>query len=347
MRKTAAKLLTVAALATSLATVAGGTAVADPAAGVTPRAVDIVGVGSDTTQSLLNQLSADYNASLTDPNAPRLYSWDAIPTGTITTKTGATPITRPNGSGAGINALNANTSATVDFARSSRGPVATDPTTDDFVALAKDAVSWAAPQGGNAPANLTTANLKDIYTCTVTKWNQINASLPATTIKPFLPQTGSGTRSFFLQAIGGGTAVTPGACVNSSVQENQGSDSQLAVADALVPYSVAHYIGQVYFGKGSGTDVQGPLTIRNIDGTVGGPVDTVNKVIGDNFAATQYSRVVYNVFRDADFNAATTRGATLRGIFGAGGWLCTNGTADIKSFGFLPLDFGCGSITTS
>ncbi|MGW3073702.1 MULTISPECIES: PstS family phosphate ABC transporter substrate-binding protein [unclassified Kitasatospora] len=350
MRKTAAKLLTVAALATSVATVAGGTAVADPAAGVTPRAIDFVGVGSDTTQALLNQLATDYNASLTSSTAPRVYSWDAIPTGTITTKTGATAITRPNGSGAGINALNANTNATVDFARSSRGPVATDPTTDNFVALAKDAVAWAAKSGGNAPANLTTANLKDIYTCTVTKWNQINASLPNATIKPFLPQTGSGTRSFFLTAINGGvTALTPGACVNSSVQENQGSDALLNDVNAVVPYSVAHYIGQVYFGKGSGADVQGPLTIRNIDGVVGGPVDTTNKVINSNYADTLYGRVVYNVFRKDDWAPAvdTTRAATLRGIFGDGGWFCTNGTADIKSFGFLPLDFGCGSVTTS
>ncbi|MFJ9697165.1 PstS family phosphate ABC transporter substrate-binding protein [Kitasatospora sp. NPDC101183] len=343
MRKTAAKLLTVAALATSLATVVSGTAVADPAAGVTPNSQDIVGVGSDTTQAVLNQLAADYNATLTDPNAPHLYSWDAIPTGTITTKTGATAITRPNGSGAGITALNANTSATVDFARSSRAPQPTDPTTDDFVALAKDAVAWAAPSTGNAPANLTTQNLKDIYTCAVTTWNQIDPSLSTDTIKPFLPQTGSGTRSFFLGAIGGGTAVTPGTCVNSSVQENQGSDSQLADVDALVPYSAAHYIGQVYFGKGSGADVQGPLTIRSINGVA--PVDATNKVITADYATTTYARVVYNVFRDAEWTATDTHGTTLRAIFGRGGWICSNGASDLTSFGFLPLAaFNCGSV---
>ncbi|MFD4660213.1 PstS family phosphate ABC transporter substrate-binding protein [Kitasatospora sp. NPDC058444] len=344
MRKTAAKLLTVAALATSLATVVGGTAVADPAAGVTPRAIDFVGTGSDTTQSVLNQLAADYNASLTDPNAPRVYSWDATGTSPITPKTGAATIARPNGSGAGIKALNTNTNATVDFARSSRGPQATDPTTDDFVALAKDAVAWAAPATGNAPANLSTANLKDIYTCAVTNWHDINASLPNATIKPFLPQSDSGTRSFFLTTIGGGVAVTPGACVTSGTQENQGSDLALADVNALVPYSVAHYIGQVYYGKGSGSDVQGPLTIRNVDNTVGGPVDTTAKTISSTFAATPYARVVYNVFRDAEW----TSNATLRAIFGKNGWICTNGANDIKSFGFLPLSaFACGSVTHS
>ncbi|MFF7992315.1 PstS family phosphate ABC transporter substrate-binding protein [Kitasatospora xanthocidica] len=344
MRKTAANLLAATALATSLATVFAGTATADPAA--LPNSQDIVGVGSDTTQAVLNQLAADYNLTVANPSDPHLYSWDAIPAGTITTKSGATPITRPNGSGAGITALNANTSATVDFARSSRAPQPTDPTTDDFVALAKDAVSWAAPSGGNAPANLTTQNLKDIYTCTVTNWTQIDPSLSNTTIKPFLPQTGSGTRSFFLTTIGGGTAVNPGTCVTSGTQENQGSDPALADVDALVPFSVAHYIGQVYFGKGSGADVEGPLTIRSVDGTA--PVDTVNKTISSALAATPYARVVYNVFRDAEWTATDVHGTTLRAIFGRGGWICTNGAATIKSFGFLPLSsFACGSVTHS
>ncbi|MER7770121.1 substrate-binding domain-containing protein [Kitasatospora sp. NPDC096140] len=344
MRKTAANLLAAAALATSVATVFAGTAVADPAG--LPHSQDIVGVGSDTTQAVLNQIAADYNATLVNPSDPHLYSWDAIPAGTITTKSGATPITRPNGSGAGISALNANTSATVDFARSSRSPQPTDPTTDDFVAMAKDAVAWAAPSAGNAPANLTTANLKDIYTCAVTNWTQINPSLPNATIKPFLPQTGSGTRSFFLTTIGGGTAVTPGACVDSSVQENQGSDPKLADVNALAPYSVAHYIGQVYFGKGSGADVQGPLTIRSVDGVA--PVDTVNKTISSAFAATAYSRVVYNVFRDAEWTATDAHGNALRAIFSRTGWICKNGATDLKSFGFLPLSsFACGSVTHS
>ncbi|MFE4360437.1 PstS family phosphate ABC transporter substrate-binding protein [Kitasatospora sp. NPDC057518] len=343
MRKTAAKLLTVAALATSIATVAGGTAVADPAAGVTPRAIDFVGTGSDTTQAVVNQLAADYNASLTDPNAPRVYSWDATPTGTtITPKAGSAAIARPNGSGAGIKALATYTNTTVDFARSSRGPQSSDPSSDYFVSLAKDAVAWAAPATGNAPANLSTANLKDIFTCAVTNWHDIDASLPNATIKPFLPQTDSGTRSYFLTTIGGGVAVTPGACVVSGTQENQGSDSVLADPNALVPYSVAHYIGQVYYGQGSGTDVQGPLTIRNVNGVL--PVDTTAKTISAAFAATPYSRVVYNVFRDTEWNS----NATLRAIFGKGGWLCNNGANDLKSYGFLPLSaFACGAVTHS
>ena len=45
------------ALALAVAAVSAGPALADPPAGVIPRAGDVVGVGSDTIQYLLDQLS--------------------------------------------------------------------------------------------------------------------------------------------------------------------------------------------------------------------------------------------------------------------------------------------------
>ncbi|WP_406090896.1 PstS family phosphate ABC transporter substrate-binding protein [Kitasatospora purpeofusca] len=344
MRKTAAKLLAIAAIATSVATVAAGTAVADPAS--LPAAQDIVGVGSDTTQAVLNQFSTDYNAFLgASSTLPRLYSWDATGTSPITTKSGATSIARPNGSGAGVKALENNTNATVSFARSSRGPATGDQVTDLFVAYAKDAVSWAAKSGGHAPANLSTAQLKGIYECTITNWQTIDPTLANATIKPFLPQADSGTRSFFLKTIGGGTtSVVPGACVTQGTQENQGTDAVLNDADAVVPYSVAHYIGQVYFGHAVGSDAQGPLTVRNVDGVTA--INTTAKTIDSTFAGTSYARVVYNVVRKADWTNTGTLGTALRGIFGTTGWVCTNATAqaDIVSYGFLPVG-SCGTTT--
>ncbi|MFF3001317.1 substrate-binding domain-containing protein [Kitasatospora sp. NPDC057940] len=344
MRGTTKKLLAAAALATAVVTATGGTGAADPTS--LPAARDIVGVGDGVTQPLMNQFSADYNATIPSSNTttPRLYSWDATGTSPITTKSGAASIARPNGAGAGINVLRNNTGATVDFVRSERGPASTDPNTFDFVAYARDAVSWAAKSGGNAPANLTTQNLLDIYTCSITTWDQIDPGLPNTTIKPFLP-TGSGTGAIFLSAIG---VSSFGLCVTQGVQENEGSDAQLNDPDALVPYSVGHYIGQVYFGRGSGTDVQGPLTIRSVNGIA--PVDTVNKVISNALVGTMYSTVLYNVVRDAEWFATDAHGVALRAVFGRNGWLCTNATAfaDLKSFGFLPLPaFACGSATHS
>ncbi|MCX4747837.1 substrate-binding domain-containing protein [Kitasatospora sp. NBC_01287] len=352
MRHTAAKLFASLAIATSLATVAAGQASADPS--VTPAAQDIVGVGSDTTQAVSNQFSTDYNAYLTgkgDTTSPRLYSWDATPAGSITTKTGATSITRPNGSGAGITALNANTSTTVNFARSSRGPQTGDLTTDDFVAFAKDGVSWAALSTGNAPANLTTADLAGIYTCSITNWNQIT-DIPGytganATIDAYLPQVSSGTRSFFLKAVGGGTtSITPGACVESyTPEENEGTDAVFATdANALVPYSAAHYIGQVYGGHTTTTDAPGNLTIRSTDGLF--PVTSAH-VLDPTYTATNYGRVVYNVFRDAEWTG-TGANPALKAIFGTAGWVCTNTTAknDIASYGFQALKVGqCGGVT--
>ncbi|MFF2950986.1 PstS family phosphate ABC transporter substrate-binding protein [Kitasatospora sp. NPDC057965] len=346
MRKTAAKLLAAAAIATSVATVASGVAVADPSTLPTlPAAQDIVGVGSDTTQEVLNGLSLGYNAALTaagDTTSPRLYSWDATGTSPITTKTGATSIARPNGSGAGIGRLENLTSATVDFARSSRGPAnGTDQVTDVFVAYAKDAVSWAAKAGGNAPADLTTAQLKDIYTCNKTTWNALNPAWPATTIKPYLPQSASGTRAFFLKALGGAVPLVPGTCVVDGLQENTGTEAALNDNNALVPYSVAHYIGQVYYGHTSPSDNAGPVTIRNINGI--NPVTTSpSAVITGSFSTSAFGRNVYNVVRSAEWTATDAHGVALQKIFGSNGYICsTAGATILKNYGFLPI-LTCG-----
>jgi hypothetical protein len=69
-------------------------------------------------------------------------------------------------------------------------------------------------------------------------------------IKPFLPQTSSGTRVFWLTAFGGGTTpVKPGGCVSdvhNTLQDNQGTSPVLDSPEAIVPYSAADYIAQAY-----------------------------------------------------------------------------------------------------
>ncbi|GAA1391852.1 hypothetical protein GCM10009639_22330 [Kitasatospora putterlickiae] len=344
MRTTMGKPLAVAALAGSLVGLTGGAALADPP--VVPNPGDIVGVGSQTTAPLFNQLSADYNAALTaagDTTSPRLYSFDATGPTPIVLKAGTGSVARPTGTGIGQTYLHAVPSS-VDFVRMDRGRLPSDLPTDTFVALAKDAASWAAKSGGHAPANLTTAQLKDIYTCVRTNWQQIDPSLPNATIKPFLPQPGSGLRDFFLKALGGGTPIIPGACVTSGVEDNQGTDPVLNDADALVPYSVGHYVGQAYFGRSTGSDAPGSLTVRGINGIAA--VNTVSQTINAPFAATVYGRVLHDLVRGADWTATDAHGAALRNIFGTSGWICRNTTAlaDIKSHGFLPLPAGaCGT----
>ncbi|MDP9240211.1 MAG: substrate-binding domain-containing protein, partial [Actinomycetota bacterium] len=89
---------------------------------------------------------------------------------------------------------------------------------------------------------MTTAQLTSIYNCTVTNWNQISGTLPSNTIQPYLPQVGSGTRKFFLTAIGL-TDATVGACVNQTQEENNGS-FLVGQPNRLAPYSIARWISQ-------------------------------------------------------------------------------------------------------
>ncbi|MFE6744431.1 PstS family phosphate ABC transporter substrate-binding protein [Kitasatospora purpeofusca] len=345
MRRTIGKLLAVTALAGSLAVTTGGAALADPP--VLPQAQDIVGVGAHATGPLFNAFSTAYNSYLTglgDTTSPRLYSWDATGPSPITTKAGAPAIVRPYDAGTGVTALNS-VPAAVDFARADRAPQAGDPITDLFVAFAKDAVSWTAKGGGHAPANLSAAQLKGIYSCTITNWQQIDPSLVNATIKPFLPTPGSGTRYGFLTAIG---SPTLGACVTTGLQENQGTDARLNDPDAVFPYSVGHYVGQVYYGRSTTTDAPGPLTVRNVNGVAA--VDPTAQTITPAFAATAFGRIQYVVVRQAEWVATDTHGQALRNIFGNLGWICRNSVATvlIKTHGFLTLPIAaCGSSTHS
>jgi ABC-type phosphate transport system substrate-binding protein len=255
------------AAAVTLAVTAGGPAIADPPSGVTPKPTDIVGVGAGPTAYLFDQLSADYNSQ--HKNGVHLYSWDAVnpatgkPGGSIVTKAGCTAIPRPDGSSAGIAALHENVADPVspgtfciNYARSYRGRQSSDPPFAAggvvFVDLAGDAVTYAsrdqASGGTNAPGNLSAKELKAIYLCQVTNWDQVDG--PNAPIHAFLPQAGSEVRSFFLTALGGGkTPITPGSCVSdqgNTLAEDQGVSPVLNDPDAIVPYSVAAYIAQVY-----------------------------------------------------------------------------------------------------
>ncbi|MFJ8473905.1 PstS family phosphate ABC transporter substrate-binding protein [Kitasatospora sp. NPDC094011] len=320
-----------------------GSASAEAAA--LPQAQDLVGVGAQTTQSLLSQLSVDYNASLgSDTASPRLYSWDATGTSPVITKTGATSIPRPDGAGAGIKALVANTSATVDFVRSDRGPTASDPHGLDFVALVKDAVTWSAQKTGNAPAQLTPAQLNGIYACSLTNWQQIDPGLPNATIRPYLPQGDSGTRASFLSAI---ALTVPGACVIAGPEENQGTDPALNDPNAVFPYSVGHYLGQTAFGHTTSTDAPGNLTLRNIAFGNYKLVPVTDSVIDQNFANSQFGHLVYGVFRDAEWTGADAHAQALQNVFGVYGWICNDpvAQADIATFGFLALP-SCGVTIT-
>jgi ABC-type phosphate transport system substrate-binding protein len=228
---------------------------------------DAVGVGSDTITPLTDQLASDYNNTLkhrtscstSSTSKPYEYSWDAVNPVTgqigdpIAEKADCPSIARPNGSSQGI--LQLGTFATsssgplcTNFARSSRARNSTDPAYAAggiaFTAMAGDAVTWSVPAVNTAaPASLTTAQLLAIFNCTDTNWDQVGgANEPITAI---LPQSGSGTLSTWLAALG---LTTEGPCdqPTTGLEENEGDNSILNNPGAIFIYSVGDWIAQAY-----------------------------------------------------------------------------------------------------
>ncbi|MER5194971.1 hypothetical protein ACWD3J_21415 [Streptomyces sp. NPDC002755] len=297
----------------------------------------LAGVGSDTTQYVMNGLGD----VITNANGKVIASWNATPTDpavtTITTKNPTTSpsctLNRPNGSSNGIVALNNDITAgtgCVDFARSSRGPV--DFTTSDltFVPYAKDGVTYATDLGSTVPTNLTKAQLASIYTnCTYT-----NASGTSVTVAPLLPQTGSGTRTFWLSAIGVSESQV-GSCVTQGVQEHDGT--AITAGNQLMPYSIAQWIAQ---GKGF-ADVanrRGESRLRSINGTA--PTTGSGTALALNTAFDAgFLRDVYNVVPTARLSDAVIADTFV----GSASKVCSNGST-INSYGFGTVA-NCGATT--
>jgi ABC-type phosphate transport system substrate-binding protein len=244
---------------------------ADPQA----QGADVVGVGSDTTQFAHSFLSdGDCAGDLGFNNGSllrRMYSYDAsgdangritnpppaTPGTQVVLRAGSAPITRPNGSGAGRTALlnDKVQPFKVDFARTS----AAVPTSEGDTARAQGWGGLHVYQVGldgmqMAVSNLVTTNagtsgvsindLVQIYsaTGTIRTWGQVtgyNGPNPGATIKALIPQTGSGTRSFFqaqLNAAAGATVTIRSDAIN--VEEHDPAPIQ-SDADAIAPFSTA------------------------------------------------------------------------------------------------------------
>ncbi|MFF4900018.1 Ig-like domain repeat protein [Streptomyces sp. NPDC001068] len=299
------------------AVVAGGIAlaspaVADPDAGAFRQ---LVGVGSDTTQDVLNALAGDTvnttsysGTAVKSVNGAGIASYDAIQpltgaTGTkITTRTGGTTFLRPNGSGAGRTALSqsltgdldasgASVKGQVDFARSSGGP-SNSGTALTYIPMARDAVGVAVK--GSGLDTLTVKQLHDIYIGALTVVN-------GQTVHPKIPQSGSGTRKFFLNAIGVQDSDVPANI--GVVQENQ-ANAALTEDGALVPFSVGSWIAQnngvsPNYSKEAAA-AGGHLASVQLPGDDGAtsPITTVNgklAPVNAYYENSTFGRDVYNV----------------------------------------------------
>ncbi len=278
--------------------------VADPddTANHAPTATDLVGVGSDTTQGVVARVADAFNA--TAP-AAQVVSYSATGTGDTPMDSGAN-LARIVGSGAGKNLLHGGTNdPRVDFARSSSAQSAGEtadglqsfPFAVDTLIMVKSGTV-----ASHAPANLTIGQIVDIYKGTITNWSQLGGT--AGTIKPLIPQSGSGTRGFFtaqLQAANGGNPVTFGPAV-TEVTEHDPAPIQ-GDADVIAPFSLAKK-----------TTLANPNAVATEPGF-------------------QADRAVYNVVRGADVAAPAVLAA-----FGTNGFFCSAAAKPvIQAQGFRQL----------
>ncbi|MEW1700235.1 substrate-binding domain-containing protein [Streptomyces sp. NPDC093249] len=281
----------------------------------------LAGVGSDTTQDVVNGLG---NVITNAIGQKTVASWDATGSASIKTKATGCDLTRPNGSSAGIDALrNAvdTNSGCLDFARSSRGPADVSTTDLTWIPFAKDAVSWAKRSDSALPADLTVAQLKGIYECTLTSLNGV-------TLTPVLPQSNSGTRQFFLASIG---VTAPGACVQQGVQENDGT--VLDTVGDIAPYSVAQYTAQE---KLVVTDRRGAAVLGSIGSVAPRNAD---KTLNLSFP---FTRDVYNVVPTAKLGNTTI----AQTFVGSTSKVCAASTT-IANYGFGTLGTACGATTVT
>ncbi len=340
----------------------------------------LAGTGSDTTQDVLNGLAAVIPAiatyDATDPST-------GLPGGTIVTRSGGTAFDRPNGSGDGVKALSyavdglvnnwnksgaafpagdVNIEGYLDFARSSSGPQSTSDLTRNlsFIPFARDAVTFAFNGASDFPRNLpfgsaadaaSKVTLYNIYNCRNTanggKYSYVDKELNSVTINPFIPQAGSGTRSFWTTAMLGSSTAVFGACVsdtNNGVAMQEHNGTGLTGAGDVVPYSIAQFIAQgnhAAIESSVGVTVaerRGPAQL----GVVGGlkPTTFVGGAAVMNSAFdSRLQRLIYNVVPTARLNAGDTSPiaiATRDTFFGQTSDVC-EATAVINQFGFATI----------
>ncbi|GAA3883879.1 substrate-binding domain-containing protein [Leifsonia kafniensis] len=311
-------------------------------------------VGSDTLQDAGNALANGTNVTGTRVRAvaadgTSIGSFDAFGSAAIQTKSSGVYFARPAGSGDGVKALSrsidgapysvaGNTTPAisitgqVDIARSSSGPAsaAIDPNgLLAYVPFGRDALSYA--YNGTGLDQLTGAQLKNIYECTLTVVNGV-------TVTPVLPQSGSGTAKFFLGAIGNPTL---GSCVVPNVAENDGT--VLNAAGKIVPFSVASWVAQkngaAQNRTGTATllgSTQGATAAFTGSGSslVPNSAYYANSTWGrDTYVVVEYARITAGAQFDAGLAALVDR-TKAKSLTNFAASITTSGAVKTK-FGFL------------
>lgn len=207
-------------------------------------------------------------------------SWDAFAPGinggigTIQTHSLGPVFPRPSGSGNGKSALIAsytgnpwnisttslyvnaglqgtyNVTGQIDASRSSSEGVQSPTGVYRYLPFGQDAVSYAYKAGANVDpasiayvASLTTAQLNGLYTSASNVATPVSGS--GDVLVPRLPQTGSGTRTFWLSALGVTTIGAASNAAATTLPENNGNVLTPGADEIwVIPFSAASYIAQ-------------------------------------------------------------------------------------------------------
>lgn len=335
-----------------------------PAANAEPVSPGIVAVGSDTLQDVLNALANGTSTTGTlvraTANGAFFGNFDAtephydVNVGNklpIQPKAGQGTMGRPNGSGEGIAALKASMAGTsvtqggvtstptglVDIARSSSKRTAVAAGTLYAVPFGRDAFAYAYKDAtpSSALANLTLQQLKEIFECTLT-------TVGGESVKPVIPQAGSGSRKDFLKIIGVDTSGNGALGADSScVKVGQEHDSSTLLENEIMPMSAAQWITQNNFPALSrlGTDVK-----------LGSPVAGASPVAGTapNLTPVQsyydddtWGRDTFLLVPNDAITAGTSSyNAALANLVGTG-------PSKLGHIGTTPANFGASASSTS
>jgi hypothetical protein len=322
------KLKKIAAIGAAFGVAIAGFGVST-AANADPVSDGYVVVGSDTLQDAVGALANGFKNGTSTVRTSGLgkyvSSWDAFAPGiaggigTVQTKPAGPTFPRPSGSGNGKSALVAsytgnswnisttalyvnaglagtyNIAGQVDAARTSSEGTPNPTGTYSYLPFGQDAVTFALKAGAGVSAasisyasSLTTAQLKAIYE------SGTNTTVPSSSdvIVPRLPQTGSGTRTFWLSAIG---VSTPGAAANPSgttLPENNGAVLNPGAGEIqIIPFSAASYIAQANGAAAANTTAGITLGSPNGNAAVTGTAPNLSGV--GSFYNSSYGRTTY------------------------------------------------------
>ena len=357
----------VAMTATLGTTFVGGSAQADP-----KQLTAAVGVGSDTTQDVMNAMTGFTNAinytpiqSSSASGYRQVISFDALPPAgvadaCITPKVGGPTFARPNGSSAGRRALSRAQDGTkygsvacggvqdvaglVDFARSSAGPTSGDVgTVLTYVPFGRDAVSFAYYRAAGSPVtSLTRAQLTTLFTTGAT-------TIGGVRILPCGIQTSSGTYAFWntvttASTTAENTATTECNALLAAGRAEENSGDQLkARGDAA---ETANAGTQVIIGFSAGSFIAKSNLVAPGTPPAGVGIGSIDDGATPAVITSPTTGAAPNLAPNSTFYASTVYGRNVYNVFPTAVIASAFGNDDLKSLFVGSTSSMCSASTT-